>query len=363
MEDKYVLPEKMLVNYGKKQDTFYYRTIVDGKRTKINLGHHYPTALKKVSEIESTGIANPKIFTLEYIWDEYSKSDKGLLPRPINTQKDYNYSWNKVGKVLGHLKLEDIKTYHLNQYLENRTAKVRANRELALLSILFNWAKKYRGYTGEIPFGKDKDIDYNDEKGRDKYITKWEYEKIYNEADDTLKNAMDLLLFTGQRVGDVLNFRFSDIKRNVDLSNTLMNGIPASHILGIEVADTLYVKPSKTERTNKKIELIVEGELKNVIDRITKQNKQHKIKSLYLLYNENGQKLSRYTLSDKFDRARKKAGFKPFDMQLRDLRRKNASNSSLDDANQRLGHSTTDMTRRYQNNVMSTVVRPILKLY
>lgn len=357
------MPEKMLVHRGKKQDTFYYRTIVNGKRKKINLGHHYPTALKKISEIEFTGIANPKIFTLQYIWGEYSTSEKGLLQRPPGTQEDYARAWNKVGALLGQLKLEDIKTYHLNQYLERRTAKVRANRELALVSILINWAIKYRGYTGDNPCSKNR-IEYNPEKGRSKYITKHEYEELYAIADDLIKNAMDLLLFTGQRPQDVVEFKFSDIKKDVDLRQVFMNGVPASEILGMDFADTIHVEPQKIKnRTNKKIDLVIEGELKNIIDRITKQNRMRRIPSLYLLCDEKGMKLERSSLSNRFHTVRKKAGYQPYELQLRDLRRKNSVFSTSEDAKERLGHSSTSMTEHYRNNVMSVLVRPIPKLY
>jgi integrase len=357
------LPDNMLVNRGKKQDTYYYRTMVDGKRKKINLGHHLPTALKKASEIENTGNIKPKVLTLQFIWEEYSRSDKGLLQRPMNTQKEYLSTWNKVGAVLGSKNLEDIKTCHLNQYLERRSAKVRANREIAMVSILYNWARKFRGYTGENPCGKDRDIDFNPEPGRHKYITKWEYERVYAVADDVLRNALDLMLFTGQRVSDILDMKFSDIKRDVDLNETLMNGIPAAQILGIDKADTIHVTPSKTKRFNKSIDLIIEGELSIIIERIRKQNRENKINSMYLIWNKKGQRMSRYTLEDKFDRARTLAGFKPFDLQMRDLRKKNASNSTLADANLRLGHSTTTMTEYYRDNVMSVTVRPLAKLY
>lgn len=357
------MPENMIVNRGKKQDTFYYRIYVNGKRTKLNLGHHYPTALKKITEIENTGIANPKIFNLEFIWDEYSHSEKGLLQRPPRTQEDYTRAWNKIGPLMGKLKLEDIKAYHLNQYLERRTAKVRANREIALISLLINWSIKYRGYTGKNPVSKNK-IEFNKEKGRSKYITKMEYEQLYTVADDLMKNAMDLLLFTGQRGGDVVRFKFSDIHRNVDLREVFLNGVPASEILGINFADTLYVEPEKVKnRTNKKINLVIEGELKNTIDRIVKQNKSRRIPSLYLLCDENSEPLRRSSLSNRFHTIRKKAGFDPYELQLRDLRRKNSVFSTSEDAKERLGHSSTSMTDRYRDNVMSVLVRPIPKLF
>jgi integrase len=353
---------KLLCNKGKKYDTYYYRITLDnGKRQKINLGHHLPTALAKIAEIEKTGNIKPKIMTLKYIWDEYCKSPKGLIQHPISTQKDYGFAWKKINSILGDLYLEDIQLYHLNQYVEKRTARVRANREIALISILFNFAKKYRGYVGVNHCSK---VDKNVEKGRGKYVTKSEYEIIYDYADKTLKNAMDLLLFTGQRVSDVLKIKVNDIKRNVDLTqHTMFNGIPTSKVLGVETADLLFIKPSKTERFNCKIELIIEGELDLIINRIMAQRQEDKVTSPYLLYNHLGKQLSRYTLSDKFNRYRAKAGFKPFEIQLRDLRRKNASNSTLEEAKARLGHSNSKTTENYRNNVMSVTVRPIERVY
>jgi integrase len=343
---------------GKTKTTYYTRINVDGKRKRINLGHDLAEALHRLDEVEHHGNVVPK--TLEQIWQHYSTFDKGLLAKAPRTQKSYLICWNTIRRILEHTDMESIKPVHIKQYVGARSAPGAANREKALISILFNHARNYCGYEGSNPcLG----IKGNPERGRSKNVEKWEYEEIYECADQTLKDVMDLLLFTGQRVSDVLNFKLSDIKKNVDLSRIRMyDGRLTSDAVGKQFADCLYIKPSKTEKYNKTIDIVIEGELKNIIDRIKNQHNDNKINSIYLLSDASGQKLSYWTINNKFKTARTLAGYKSFDIQLRDLRHKNASSSTLEEASQRLGHSSMAMTEKYRNNVMTVTVRPIKKL-
>lgn len=317
----------MIVNHGKKQDTYYIRSTVDGKRKKINLGHDYDIALEKYEEIVNTGSLIPK--KLEQVWDHYRKTD--FLDRPISTQKDYERCWNMIKNVLGPVPMISIKPMHIKQYITARTGKVRANREKAIISILFNHSREHGFFDGANPCAG---IKGNKEYGRDKYIEKWEFEEIYNCGDAELQDAMDLMLYTGQRVSDVLKMKRSDIKD-----------------------DVLSIKTGKTQA---RIGIIIEGEFKQTIDRLL--NKQSKITSLYLVSNDKGQKVALSTLEDKFGKARKLAGYKPFEIQMRDIRAKNASDDTLEQANIRLTHTTTNMTDKYRRKRKGAVVRPLSKL-
>ncbi|MDD0930508.1 integrase, partial [Xylella fastidiosa subsp. multiplex] len=88
------------------------------------------------------------------------------------------------------------------QYLDWRTSKVSANREVALFSHLWNWARS-KGITDlPNPCGG---IRRNKERGRDVYIDDTTYRAVYQAADQTLRDAMDLAYLTGQRVSDVVN--------------------------------------------------------------------------------------------------------------------------------------------------------------
>jgi len=353
---KDTLPDKMIVNRGKKKDTYYLRsTDSEGKRKKIPLGHDYPEALRKYSEIMSTGTVVAK--TLCDIWESYKRSENGLLMREVSTQKDYERSWSKVAQAYGNYPLETIQTYHVRQYLDHRKGKVRANREIALMSILFNYARNYHGFNGFNPCFK---IKRNKEIGRRKYIEKWEYEKIYSCADQSLKNILDMMLYTGQRVSDVLNFKYGDIKRNVDLTKIYMyDQTLASDMCGQTHADVLFCENTKT---GKDIDLIITGEFKVIMDRILNARKESKISSLYLLPNDKGGRMSRDTLAGKFKLARSKAGYRSFEIQMRDLRHKSATDDSLTSANVRLAHTTIGMTEKYRNNVRRVMAMPLEKL-
>lgn len=348
--------DNLVVYKGKYKTTYYYRIVVDGKRKKINLGHNLPNALQKIREIESTGSVVPK--TLREIWNLYKRDqDDGLLRRALRTQQDYVTCWNMIEGLLGDVNLDSIRPSQIKQYIKRRTGKTRANREKALISILFNYAREYCDYDGSNPC---RDLKGNKETGREKYVEKWEFEEIYVNADSTLKDVLDLLLYTGQRVGDVLDYKITDLKKNVDLTKVLMyNRIPASEASGKDKADMLKVK---TNKTGKKIDIIIAGELERIINRILEKRKKSKVNSIYLIANEKGQKLSKHTLQGKFRKARELAGFKPFEIQMRDLRSKNACDSDAETANVRLAHTTQSMTDKYRDKVRSAMVMPLDKI-
>lgn len=348
--------ENLLVYKGKNKTTYYYRTTVDGKRKKINLGHNLPNALQKVREIESTGTIAPT--TLLQIWELYSKDvSDGLLARPINTQKDYERCWNKICDLLGDMNMKTIVASQIKQYMRHRTAKVRANREKAMISILFNYARNYYDFDGPNPC---RDLKGNKETGRKKYVEKWEFEEIYVNADEILKDVLDLLVYTGQRVSDVLDLQMTDIKNNFILTGMLMhNHVSATELTGKKVADLMKVRNNKT---GKKINIIIAGEFEVIVDRIMDRRKRDNITSDYIITNNKGEQLSMNTLQDKFKRARKLAGYKPYEIQMRDLRSKNACDSDLETANIRLAHTNMSMTEHYRNKVMTKIVMPLEKI-
>lgn len=96
--------------------------------------------------------------------------------------------------------LETILPQHVRQYLTwRKSAPVRVNREKALLSAIWNYARDV-GYTAlENPCAG---IKGNKETGRDVYIEDDLFKKVYDSADVGLQDAMDLAYLTGQRVTD-----------------------------------------------------------------------------------------------------------------------------------------------------------------
>jgi integrase len=91
-----------------------------------------------------------------------------------------------------------------------QVAKIRANREKALFSHIFNNKAREWGYTsGQSPCQGVKGFK---EKGRDRYITDAEFDQVTAHAHFTVVEAMELALLTGQRPADVLKFKRTDIR-------------------------------------------------------------------------------------------------------------------------------------------------------
>ena len=347
---------KLLEYKGKNKTTYYIRVYENGKRVKKNLGSNYTEALQKAREYEQ-GIIH-RIETLSQVWEHYITTSDFLNLSP-RTHDDYTRCWNQISKIFADTKLETIYPYHIREYLERRTGKVRANREKSLISILFTHARNHPkiNFIGANPcLG----VKGNSEEGRDKYIEKWEFDKIYLQANQFTRDVLDLLVYTGQRIGDVLQFSTNDIIKEVDLNGTnLFDGRNAAEVLGRETADILRIKTNKTKR---RVNIIIEGPLEECINNIQERKKRRGIISPYLLCNRYGDPISYSVVKRAYNMARKKAGFKPFEIQMRDLRAKNACDDPLDVANIRLAHTKTHMTDHYRNKVKGAIVRPLIKI-
>lgn len=93
--------------------------------------------------------------------------------------------------------------------IRGQVAKVRANREKALFSHLFNKAGKWGCTATQNPCQSVKGFK---EVGRSRYITDAEFDQVKAQAHFTVVNTMDLALLTGQRPADVLKLKRTDIR-------------------------------------------------------------------------------------------------------------------------------------------------------
>src|SRR5690606_27761664 len=139
--------------------------------------------------------------TFKYVADRYLVE---VLPgKSPATQKD---NLRELKNLLAFFNdppapLDAIQPQHVRQYLRWRSsAPVRANREKALLSAIWNFTREM-GYTALA--NPCSGVKSNKEKGRDVYIEDSLYKLVHDHADVGLQDAMDLAYLTGQRVTDV----------------------------------------------------------------------------------------------------------------------------------------------------------------
>ncbi|MDR2990891.1 MAG: tyrosine-type recombinase/integrase [Burkholderiaceae bacterium] len=210
--------------------------------------------------------------------------------------------------------------------IRGQSAKVRANREKALFSHIFNKAREW-GYTAvQNPCQGVKGFK---EKGRDRYVTNEEFERVKTHAHYTVADAMDVALLTGQRPADVLKIKRSDIRDGA-----------------------LWIVQNKT---GARLGIEITGELAIVIERINRRPRR--IIGSYLIQDDNGRPLGTFSLRSRFDKARKLAGV---NFQFRDIRAKTATDTGdLAHSQKLLAHKNRDMTEHYVRAHTGVLVKPL----
>ena len=303
----------------------YWHVSSDTPRKWTRLDREWAIAIRLYAEIEGTSYPENDT-TLRAVAARYRRE---VLPRKApQTQRDNEKELRNLEVVFGDMPIDKIKPHHVRKYLDERglKAKVRANREKALLSHLFNCAREW-GYT-DAP-NPCAGVKGHRETGRDRYVEDAEYQAVYEKAHFTVQDAMDLAYLTGQRPADVLKLQRSDIR---DGALRFTQG-----------------------KTGKKLRIEVTGELATVIVRI--QQRPRKAIGLSLIQDEKGQRLTYFALRSRFDKARKAAGV---NFQFRDIRAKSATDAdNLQHAQKLLGHKHQTMTQHYTRNRKGEKIKPL----
>lgn len=307
---------------------YYYYDTGSKPRREIPLGSDYGLAILEYAKLEKSRVSvalAKTVLTFEYVANFYMEE---VVPTKASaTQKDNARELKQLLVFFNDppAPLESIEPQHVRQYLRYRSKKapVRANREKALLSSIWNFARQ-SGYTALA--NPCAGIKGNKETGRDNYVEDDLLLKVYQHAEQPLKDALDLFYLTAQRVADTLKMDERDIRDG-----------------------QLYVQQGKTS-VKRRIEIV--GELKVVIDRIKARKAGYKIRSTRLVVMENGQPITKSMLRKRFDDAREAAGIPKADFQMRDLRAKAAtdkeeSTGNIRAARDQLGHTTVGMTEQY----------------
>jgi len=314
------LPPRM----HRRGERFYY---VTGTRPRkwIALGADLNEARRKWAELEGEA-PDPNDKTFSVIARRYRRE---IMPtKAVRTRRDNEKELEQLEVVFGAMPIDAIRPTDVHTYLKLRGEKapVRANREKALLSHIFNHARAW-GYTEAA--NPCAGIRGHRETGRDRYVSDTEYQAVWDAADDGVRDAMDLALLTGQRPADLLKMNRADIQDGA-----------------------LLVTQNKT---GKKLRIAIVGELATVLERIA--TRLNKASGAALIQDDRGERLTYFAMRTRFDKARKKAGV---DFQFRDLRAKAATDTGdLGHAQKLLGHKTRGMTEHYTRARIGDKVAPL----
>lgn len=253
-----------------------------------------------------------------------------LAPR---TQKDYARHLAKLRELFGDRIAEDLQPRDFGEFLNNggkAKGRIQKVRQLAVLSSAFTQAVSF-WYL--IPRNCLRDVKRPKSKPRTRYVTDAEFEAVKAIAPLRVKLAMDLALITGQRQGDLLSLKWSQL-----------------------VNDTVQFHQSKT---GKKLAIRITAKLEAVLDRCWMLPNGGHEGNEYVLPTRKGQRYTSEGFRAVWQRTMKKAmrlGVIKSRHTFHDLRAKSGSDAkSLQEAFERLGHSSIAMTRRCYDRAIRTV--------
>jgi hypothetical protein len=334
------LPPRMYQRTRKRKNgttwtAFYYR---DATGKDIPLGKDLDKARLKWAELEAKD--KPGDLTImKGIFDRYVRD---VIPKKgARTQTDNLAELKQLRPTFDSAPIDSITPANIAGYRDARTAKVRANREIALLSHVFNMAREWGLTERENPC---QGVRKNKEIPRDYYANAVVWDAVYGMAEPELKEAMDLGYLTGQRPADVIIMRSDDTE-----------------------GDYFLVTQGKT---GQKLRILMrtesgENSLGKLVREITERNVGHPSK--YLLINRHGKRMTKGMLRLRWDKAREKARLKAIDQgdpllaakiagfQFRDIRPKAASEIlDIGDASLLLGHSKQEITKRVYRRIGAT---------
>lgn len=317
------LPQRMYLDHG----AYYFRHKA-GKA--VHLGRDLAEALTKYASLIGDRWSGR---TLGDVIDRY-RAEVLPLKRAESTRKQEGAQLDRLKLVFRDMAPDAVTTQHCYRYadarravkrdkdgkvIESRPAPSAARHEIVLLGHVFAKAIRWGVATHNPVRAMEKEIKRHDKR----YVTDDEYAAVYSCATERMQVAMDLALLTGLRRTDLLSLRRANL-----------------------TDEGIVIQTSKTGAG-----LLIEytPDLSAVIDR-AKKLKPQVGPGNYLLRTRAGTGYSALGFSANWRRTVAKAvekhGIRGFT--FHDLRRKSASDSaSVKEAQERLGHASEAVTRRF----------------
>jgi len=333
-----LLKRTRLLKSGKTWVGYYYNGRDEfGNRREIPLGSDLQDAKVEWARLERKAV--PKASHLMgAIFDRY---ERDIIPgKAARTRRDNAAELKQLRAAFETAPIDAITPQVVAQYRDARSAKTRGNREIALLSHVFNVAREWGLTEKENPCAR---VRRNKERPRDYYAAEDVWAAVYQVAVPELKDAMDLAYLTGQRPADTIKASTGDI-----------------------AGEFLLVRQGKTDK-RLRIRLQQDGQptgLGVFVEALLERRSLAGIRTSQLITNASGLRMSHAMLRNRWDEARERAAAAALQagdqalaerirqFQFRDIRPKAASEiEDLTRASRLLGHSEQEITRQVYRRV------------
>jgi integrase len=157
-------------------------------------------------ELSKLQVVQTRIVTVNDLLTTYfARVVPGKAPR---TQEDNRKEAVFLRAFFGHMPIELVRPQHIAEYRDLRTGKVRANREIALLSHAFSKAIEWG--TKDLTVNPCTLVSRNKEKARERYVEDEEIAAFKAYIPDWMALYVDLKYMTGARKQSLLALTLSD---------------------------------------------------------------------------------------------------------------------------------------------------------
>ena len=334
--------EKQGVNKaGKKWVAYYHVAKVEGKAKWISLGTDRIEALRKWAELEKRA-APIETGTFDAVVNQFMEWFKKEVEdgrNAMRTYEDRTTYFKNLSPVFGNKPFEAIESTVVRTYIDRRSAKITAKKEMRFLSVVWNWAKERGIVSKPNPVAG---VRMPKETGRSIEVKPHEYWLVWECGDQLVKDTLELAARLGTRPTEVFGIEW----RNVDLEGT-----PA----------TVKIWQGKVNQWR-----VVEadGDLEALLRRMKGERTQPRG---FVLTDASGEQLKTGgTFRHRFDTARDLAAAKAAELvvefqrfQHRDIRPMAGISTlqaeGMDAARRLLGHTTERQTAHYTTKRIGTV--------
>jgi len=258
-------------------------------------------------------VAAPKGGMAELIEKAYAKHSTKLAPA---TRAQYRVVVNQLKRHFQNFAPAQVKGKHVAHLVDDGdTHPNMTNRKLSFLRIVFQYAVRWQLVSSNPCIG----VKAFEVAKRTRYLTDDEFFAVRDAADPRLQVILDLLYCTGQRIGDVLRIRRSDITER-----------------GVVF---------KQQKTGAKLCVLWTPELRAAVERA--KTLYGNVTALTLLHGPGGRAPAYRTVVRQWHAARERAGVEH--ATPHDLRAKSGTDTKQqgNDAQALLGHTSAAMTARY----------------
>lgn len=321
-ESNHHLPKGVTVHHG----AYWFRATGKKPVRVCGLGEEH----KLWAWAHSDGVSHDgPIETINDCFDRYLiEVLPTLAPR---TQSDYRKAIVVLRERFGHMHPDEVLPRDIGRYYGYGRGSVHRARQIAVLSAMYSIAVGRWFVADRNPCAKVQKPKVN---RRTRYVTDSEFQAVRELAPPRVQVAMDLALLTGQRQGDLLSLKWTQV-----------------------TPEGILFQQGKT---GKKLLVATSPALEEVLARARAMRPD--IPKEYVIRTRHGRQYSGAGFQTLWKLIRNKAiktGRLTESFTFHDLRAKSASDSgSLQAAYERLGHSSPSMTRQvYDRGVR--VVTPL----